>query len=84
MSAVQWFSGPPPAVGWWPASNCSLLDAYRWFDGEDWSVVVFRDWDKYAAGSSSSLMEEECSNPPIKWRHWSIDIDGTDGRGSHL
>lgn len=80
---VQWFSGPPPAVGWWPASTLRLLDAYRWFDGKDWSCVVFRDWDSSIAERGALLVEVEVINQKIKWRHWSIEIDGTDGRGAH-
>ena len=40
MSKRTWKSGPPPSVGWWPASwNCTL-GAIRWWNGEWWSVAA--------------------------------------------
>jgi hypothetical protein len=82
MSAVQWFSGPPPAVGWWPASvTCNFVDIYRWWDGFVWSTAVFHD----ATPIDADLLARQFYRASylVKWRHWSIDIDGTDGRGAH-
>lgn len=82
MSGVQWFSGPPPAVGWWPASRRTVLDVYRWWDGEKWSYPAYREFFKEEAESWAQMVHVQTT--PIQWRHWSIDIDGTDGRGAHL
>lgn len=32
-----WRSGPPPEVGWWPASAFNAPDCLRWWDGTKWS-----------------------------------------------
>ena len=54
--ATKWHKGPPPSVGWWPASaNNPPEDGwYRWFDGEVWSLPSGR-WNtpKEAAGYAS-------------------------------
>lgn len=39
MTKRQWHSGPPPSVGWWPASALEDETAIRWWDGV-WSVAV--------------------------------------------
>jgi hypothetical protein len=36
-----WKKGPPPHVGWWNASTCGALAAWRWWDGKRWSRVVY-------------------------------------------
>jgi len=38
MSKTVWHSGPPPSVGWWPASFWADSKSLRWWDGEVWSV----------------------------------------------
>lgn len=82
MTAPQWFSGPPPAVGWWPASATrNFLDLYRWWDGSEWSAAVFRDSD---ANEAQALARESFrARREVYWRHWSLSIDGTDGKGAH-
>lgn len=79
---VQWFSGPPPAVGWWPASTQGFLDFYRWWDGRIWSQPAHRSKNKNIARSAASRYDI-ANDGFIKWRHWSIEIDGTDGKGAH-
>ncbi len=39
MTAPKWHSGPPPSVGWWPASVNRVPGMYRWWDGAGWSVA---------------------------------------------
>jgi hypothetical protein len=39
----QWRSGPPLHIGWWNASSAQDVRAWRWWDGERWSRVVFVD-----------------------------------------
>ena len=38
MNAPKWHKGPPPSVGWWPASAQRAQDVYRWWDGAGWSA----------------------------------------------
>lgn len=40
MKKRQWHSGPPPSVGWWPASKCDDPEIVRWWDGNAWSFAV--------------------------------------------
>lgn len=39
-SERTWHKGPPPHVGWWNASVCQDITAWRWWDGACWSAVV--------------------------------------------
>lgn len=41
MSKSEWKKGPPPSMGWWPASASECLYEYRWWDGEYWSWSVY-------------------------------------------
>jgi hypothetical protein len=41
MSTRNWHKGPPPHVGWWNASVVEVHDAWRWWNGEFWSNVVY-------------------------------------------
>lgn len=47
-SKPTWRTGPPPSIGWWPATNarvdmlevgesCHYLTFLRWWDGKKWS-----------------------------------------------
>lgn len=42
MSKTIWHSGPPPSLGWWPASFKKDLNMLRWWDGECWSIYAWR------------------------------------------
>ena len=35
-----WHSGPPPSVGWWPASKRGDPTVLRWWNGSNWSLPV--------------------------------------------
>lgn len=54
-----WYSGPPPFVGWWNASNRLAETLWRWWDGEYWSVVVLEgdqlDTVAYCGGIADQL-----------------------------
>ena len=38
---MKWHKGPPPSVGWWPASTQRVGKIYRWWNGEYWSRPAF-------------------------------------------
>ncbi len=40
---TTWHKGPPPSIGWWPASNCRDPECCRWWNGEWWSRPVWPD-----------------------------------------
>jgi hypothetical protein len=37
---TTWRKGPPPSVGWWPASVCRERRSLRWWDGMRWSITA--------------------------------------------
>ena len=42
MNNAVWHKGPPPSIGWWPASRIGVRGFYRWWDGKQWSAPVNR------------------------------------------
>ena len=40
MSNLVWHSGPPPSLGWWPASANKDPDVLRWRSATSWSRCV--------------------------------------------
>ena len=44
-----WHSGPPPSIGWWPASVGEDFDCLRWWNGKQWSMAVY-------AGASPEML----------------------------
>jgi len=41
---TTWHKGPPPSIGWWPASYFRDPDAHRYYNGEWWSVAAWPDF----------------------------------------
>ena len=35
-----WSEGPPPSIGWWPASAYYVDGVYRWWNGSGWSKAA--------------------------------------------
>ena len=57
-----WHSGPPPSVGWWPASVARDRYAIRWWDGRFWSRVCrkatpYTDVDRRASKKAAERQE---------------------------
>lgn len=36
---MKWHKGPPPSIGWWPASFWRDHKFLRWWDGKNWSLA---------------------------------------------
>lgn len=36
-----WRKGPPPSIGWWPASLHRSRLVLRWWDGTHWSQAAY-------------------------------------------
>lgn len=68
MTKRQWHSGPPPSVGWWPASVCEDPEAIRWWDGV-WSLMAVPEND---AETAAWLAGQPADQDQIKWteRWW--------------
>lgn len=65
----KWNYGPPPSVGWWPASDCRNPLALRYWDGEVWSFSALHSFDAVMA---ASMARTKSTNPQIRWsaRWW--------------
>lgn len=63
----KWHSGPPPSIGWWPASNARVLGRYRWYNGTWWSMHVRETASAETAAACAKLMAPFQSL--IKWQH---------------
>jgi hypothetical protein len=38
---MKWHKGPPPSIGWWPASVCFDTECIRWWDGNKWGDACY-------------------------------------------
>jgi hypothetical protein len=38
---TTWHKGPPPSVGWWPASMNRDPEVLRWWNGKWWSAAAY-------------------------------------------
>lgn len=68
---MKWHKGPPPEIGWWPASLVQDEQAIRWWNGKFWSVAAFpEDSAKKAATYAAKKSAHGLSW--IKWtdRWW--------------
>jgi hypothetical protein len=62
---TTWRKGPPPSIGWWPASNCRGPEAHRWWNGKWWSAVA---WPEYAANTAAAIAcSKDATRDRIEW-----------------
>lgn len=61
-----WHSGPPPHVGWWNASRGKADYAWRWWNGEYWSISVSTTDDAELA-AQCALHGEPIHHEQIQW-----------------
>ena len=65
-----WFAGPPPSIGWWPASvGGTRTDIVRWFDGCRWSRLAVQTDRVTEAAFFASIPEDTDLQSRIKWRN---------------
>jgi len=43
MKKTVWHIGPPPEIGWWPASGYDDINSLRFYDGRLWSEAIYED-----------------------------------------
>lgn len=72
MTAQKWHKGPPPSIGWWPASITRNVDFYRWWDGSRWSCVCVegasaREVLATARTPTSQGWDVEWTDRPATW-----------------
>ena len=70
MTKRQWHSGPPPSVGWWPASVFRDEKSIRWWDGYAWSMAARPTYGAIFAADIAEWYAHERAN--IEWteRWW--------------
>jgi len=68
----KWFSGPPPFIGWWNASNSRSHSDWRWWNGSDWSAVAYDTNDSKEAGIYAAVTRNGAVEYyPIEWtKYW--------------
>ena len=76
MTKRKWYSGPPPSVGWWPASIGRDKDVLRWWNGEFWSLPVWVGCTKQFAAHAAQIKALnssviEWTESPDSWPAWS-------------
>jgi hypothetical protein len=63
---LVWRKGPPPEIGWWPASVQKHYVSIRWWDGKCWSINCSYRTTKRQAGFSADI-KEPGAMPYIEW-----------------
>ena len=68
---TTWHEGPPPSIGWWPASRSREPDLFRWWNGKWWSVPA-RSWmteeqAEVTAKLKSAVNDIEWTDRPASW-----------------
>ena len=67
MTGNEWFSGPPPSCGWWPASVAEKAKAVRWWNGEYWSIPVSVRMHKIKAADKAT--RKSIFTDVVRWQH---------------
>lgn len=67
MNERTWHSGPPPHVGWWNASAMTNDNVWRWWDGKQWSKIVFDTELPKAAGKKTLKKLPKDLQSTIEW-----------------
>lgn len=60
---MKWKKTKPPHIGWW-LTKYSNLEAWRWWDGEHWSVHVF---EKNSIKVATFWAEYKITNLNAQW-----------------
>ena len=64
---TTWRKGPPPSVGWWPASTSRNANCLRWWDGLQWSFPAHVKWTAEVAAKEASQPTEQQLQDEIEW-----------------
>lgn len=63
-----WHKGPPPSIGWWPASAMRNEDVFRWWNGQVWSCAAFPE-DSAGTAASWAEIPDGVPQNTIEWKH---------------
>ncbi len=61
---TTWHKGPPPSIGWWPASVWRDPESLRYYNGEWWSDPAYSDMTAEEAALRASW---RASQNDIEW-----------------
>ena len=62
---TTWHKGPPPSIGWWPASVTKDRAALRWWNGKWWSDPA---WGLASAQTAAAAARrKDWSQDEIEW-----------------
>jgi hypothetical protein len=69
---TTWHKGPPPSIGWWPASTYRDPESLRWWNGRRWSLPAYSDMTATEAswrarGDTHSQSIIEWTDRPAWW-----------------
>jgi hypothetical protein len=67
LNMTKWHKGPPPSIGWWPASLCQDKNSLRWWNGEYWSRAVKSNFSMSLVIKYAKMRAPFQST--IKWTH---------------
>ncbi len=69
---MNWRKGPPPSIGWWPASACRNSNCLRWWNGKWWSIAVPQEFKAESAARNAAIKSSlegdiEWTDRPAWW-----------------
>ena len=68
---TTWHKGPPPSIGWWPASRLRNPGILRWWNGKSWStaahVVYTAEEAAETAAVETTMSDIEWTERPASW-----------------
>jgi len=62
---TTWHKGPPPSIGWWPASTARDPGIFRWWNGKWWSSACVSRFSAQAAADEAKWKAP--SQGSIEW-----------------
>lgn len=62
---MKWQKGPPPSIGWWPASAFRDRTILRWWNGRYWSSGVWVYGNESEVASAAK--QKGASQKAIEW-----------------
>jgi hypothetical protein len=63
---TTWHKGPPPSIGWWPASSCRDPQYFRWWNGKNWSIACTKN-DSTADAAMNATYPARVLADYIEW-----------------
>jgi hypothetical protein len=64
---MNWRKGPPPSIGWWPASVSRDPNSLRWWNGKHWSMSAGAWADTPVMRAARSATIKASSQDEIEW-----------------